>query len=85
MTLSAPEWLKQHGGSLQPDSDGRTWYVMVRGQPQHKLRPVPAGGKFSCAIVQTINGRRIESTASAATAEDALRAGLEDLRQALGW
>ncbi|HYT95636.1 MAG TPA: hypothetical protein VEL76_43355 [Gemmataceae bacterium] len=85
MAVTAPEWLTKRGGSLQPHSDGRTWYFMLRGQPQYKLVPVPVGGKFGCAISQTINGQRVESSSTATSLEDALRAGLEDLRKALGW
>jgi hypothetical protein len=85
MALTAPEWLTKHGGSLQLTSDGHSWYLMLRGQPQYKLVPVPVGGKFGCAISQTINGQRVDSSSTAASAEDAVRAGLEDLRKALGW
>ena len=85
MALTAPEWLARHGGSLLPASDGRTWFVMLEGQPQYTLAPVPVQGQFGCSILQTINGRRVDSSATATSAEEALRAGLEDLRKALGW
>jgi hypothetical protein len=85
MALTAPAWLTQHGGSLQPGSDRRTWFVLFAGQPQYALVPVPVTGQFGCAVRQTINGRRIDSSRRAATPEAALQAGLEDLRQALGW
>jgi hypothetical protein len=42
-------------------------------------------GKFGCSVTQTVNGKRLDSGASYATLEDALRGGLEDLRKALGW
>jgi hypothetical protein len=84
MALTAPDWLARRSGALQRGSDGR-WYVVFSGQPQYRLEPVPVAGQFGCAIVQTINGERIPSDSRAATAEDAIRAGLEDLRKALGW
>jgi hypothetical protein len=85
MSVAVPGWLSQRGGALQMASDKKTWFVMVGGQPQYALQPVPVGGQLGCAIRQTINGRRVESTAKAPTAEAALQAGLEELRNALGW
>jgi hypothetical protein len=85
MALTAPEWLTKRGGSLRRGSDDRTWFVMLGGQPQYKLVPVPVRGKVGVAISQTINGKRIDSASTAANEEEAVRAGLEDLRKALGW
>jgi len=85
MQLTAPEWLTRHGGQLQWGSDGRTCFVLFGQNPQYALEPIPVAGRFGCVIRQTINGRRIDCSAQAATAEAALQAGLEDLRQALGW
>jgi hypothetical protein len=85
MAASATEWLVKRGGSLQPGPYGQAWFVMLQGAPQYKLEPVPVAGKYGCAISQTINGKRIDSSARADTAEGALQAGLEDLRKALGW
>ncbi len=85
MTISAPEWLTKRGGTLRPGGDARVWFVVFRGEPQYKLTPVPVDGKFGCAVMQTINGKRIESATRADTPEEALRGGLEDLRKALGW
>jgi hypothetical protein len=85
MTLTAPEWLTRHGGALQLASDGRTLFVLFANEAQYSLTPVPVGGQFGCAIRQTINGQRLASNSRAPTAEAALQAGLEDLRQALGW
>ena len=85
MALTNPDWLSQRGGSLKLASDGKTWFVMLNHEPQYALAPVPVGGKFGCLIQQTINGQRVESPATYASAEDALRGGLDDLRKALGW
>jgi hypothetical protein len=83
--LTSPAWLASHGGDLRRGTDGQTWYLTLGDQPQYALTAVPVAGQFGCAIRQTINGRRIESASRAATAEDAMQAGLEDLRQNLGW
>jgi hypothetical protein len=85
MAVKVPEWLARRDGSLKPGPYGETWYVMLGGEPQYKLAPVPVAGKYGCAITQTINGKLIESTARADTADGACQAGLEDLRKALGW
>jgi hypothetical protein len=84
-SMTAPDWLIQRGGDLKLGSDGRTWYFLLGGQPQYSLTAVPVGGRYGCAIRQTVNGNRIESTGVCPSADDALRGGLDDLRKALGW
>jgi hypothetical protein len=83
--MTTPEWLKQRGDDLKLGSDGRTWYFLLGGQPQYSLVAVPVHDRFGCAIRQTINGRRIESAGTYASADEAVQGGLEDLRKALGW
>ena len=85
MAVNAPEWLVKRGGSLTPGPYGDVWFVMLQGEPQYKLAPVPVAGKYGCAITQTINGKPIPSTTPADTAEAAIQGGLEDLRKVLGW
>ena len=85
MSLMAPDWLARHGGELRSGTAGHSWFVVFDGAPQYKLVATPAGGSYGCHITQTINGKGIASAAKAATAADAVRAGLEDLRKALGW
>ncbi len=85
MAVEVPEWLKKHGGSLKLASDGRTWLMFMGPQPNYKLVPVPVGGKFGCNVVQTNNGKPVACQAVAATGDEAIRAALEELRQALGW
>jgi hypothetical protein len=82
---TAPDWLARRGGSVQRSGDGRRWLVMFENQPQYALAIVPVGGQLGTAILQTVSGRRIDSTSKAPTEEAALAAGLEDLRKALGW
>lgn len=85
MTLSAPDWLAKRDGTLDRGSDGRTWFVLFDDQPNYRLRPVPAGGKFSCQVTQTNNGKRLDGGGVFANEDDAVRGGLEELRKALGW
>jgi hypothetical protein len=85
MAVTTPDWLALHGGELRPSKDGRSWVVYLNREPQYLVMPVPAGGKFSCRLSQTVNGRRLDGKGTYPTPEDAARGGLEDLRQALGW
>ena len=83
--MNTPDWLTQHGGSLTLGSDKKTWYVVFSGKPQYALEPLPAKNQFNCMVRQTINGQRIASETIFPNGDDALRGGLEDLRQSLGW
>jgi hypothetical protein len=58
---------------------------MIDGQPLHAMMTVPVEGKLGCTIIQANNGRRIDCTGTAATADEALSLGLEAIRKALGW
>jgi hypothetical protein len=84
-TVAAPEWLTKHAGELRPSKDGRSRMVFFAGQMQYVLALDPVMGKYGCRVIQTINGRRLDSGGSYETPEDAFRAGLEDLRRVLGW
>jgi hypothetical protein len=84
MALTAPDWLKQHDGGLRQSSDGHTWLVLFHDHPQYLVRAVPAAGKFGALVKQTINGHELDSKGRYASEEEALRGGLEDLRNALG-
>lgn len=85
MTVTAPDWLQQRDGQLRLNYDGHTWVACFNGEPLYLLRPVPAAGKHSCEVEQMNNGRRLDKGATYATADDAVRGGLEELRQVLGW
>ena len=85
MPLTTPDWLAKHDGELRPSSAGPYWLVLLDGEPQYRLTPVPAAGKYSCQVMQTVNGRRLDSGGTYPTREEALQGGLEDLRKALGW
>ena len=79
------ERLADRGGALELSTDRQTWFVLFDEGPQYALKPFPLEGKFGCAIKQTINGQRLDGAQRYATADDALRGGLEDLRKTLGW
>jgi hypothetical protein len=85
MSVQAPEWLTKRGGEVRPASTGDSWLVLIAGERQFRLVPAPADGKYTCEAVQTNNGKRLDKGRTFPSLEDALRGGLEDLRQALGW
>jgi hypothetical protein len=85
MAVTTPTWLTQHDGTLRVGEEGKSASVYFAGALQYLLVPVPAKGKYSCRVIQTINGKRLDGSNTYASAEDAIRGGLEDLRQALGW
>jgi hypothetical protein len=84
MLATTPDWLARRG-ELRPRGDGRSWVVYFDGRPQYVLTPVPAQGQHGCEVMQTNNGKLLDRGSTHPTVEDAIRGGLEDLRQALGW
>ena len=84
-SVSVPDWLASHDGSLKPGVRPETTFVMIGGQPLYKLEVRPAEGKFACAVSQTVNGRRLDDGATYPTRDAALAGGLEQLRNKLGW
>jgi hypothetical protein len=85
MPISTPDWLTLRGGELRPSKDALSCIVVLNGQPQYLVIPIPAGGKFACRVSQTVNGHRFDKGATFASLDEAMRGGLDDLRQALGW
>ena len=85
MTVTAPEWLTQRGGTLRSSYDSHSWMVYFDDRLQYQVTPVPVAGKFGSKVMQTVSGRLVETKGTYATTEEAVRGGLEDLRKALGW
>lgn len=83
--MTTPDWLKQREGEWRVSQDNTSGSVYFAGQLQYVLMPLPAKGKFTCRISETINGRRLDGETVYPTSIDALRGGLEELRARLGW
>jgi hypothetical protein len=83
--VTTPDWLVHRGGSLREGTDGHSWFLLFGDEPQYRLAPAPVAGKYGCQVVQTNNGRRLDSGRTHPSPEEAVRGGLEDLRKALGW
>jgi hypothetical protein len=83
---AVPDWLAKRGGAIQRGVAEETRLVLVGGQPLYRLEVRPAAGRFACAIVETATGKRLDdATAIHATSDKALSAGMEQLRNWLGW
>jgi hypothetical protein len=80
-----PDWLSQRGGEVKEGADGRSWLVYLGKEPQYYLLAVPAEGKYSCRVSQTVNGKRLDGPVTYHAIHQALAGGLEQLRQKLGW
>jgi len=86
IALTVPDWLQTRSGSLKPGVRPETVFVMLEGHPLYKLEVRPAEGKFTCAVSQTNNGKRLDDPkATYLDAGAALSGGLDQLRNALGW
>jgi hypothetical protein len=85
MAVTAPEWLAKRGGEVRRYTAGPGWVVVFRGEPQYRLHAVPAEGKFGCQVVQTINSKRFDVDKAYATEDEAVNAGLDQVRKVLGW
>lgn len=83
--MDTPDWLARHDGQLRLAPDGRTWLVFFDGAPHYTVAQFPADGKFTCAIAQTENGKRVDKGQTYMTSDEAIRSGLEVLRTYLGW
>jgi len=85
MPVPTPDWLSKHGGHLQPAANGHGVMVYFDNEPQYFIIVRPVAGRFGREVTQTINGKRLESSKTYATEDEAIRGGLEDLHNALGW
>lgn len=83
--MTVPDWLSTRDGDLAKGLSDRTLLVTLNGHPQWRLDAVPAKGKFTCAVLQTNNGKRLDGGKEYPTQEAALAGGLEELRAKLGW
>jgi hypothetical protein len=81
-----PDWLSRRRGQIERGVEPETRFVLIDGEPLYKLEVRPAGGRFTCAVTETANGRRLDDGAATfARFAEALAGGLERLREKLGW
>ena len=83
--MTAPDWLTSRNGGLKTGPTGSSLYVLLDGEPLWRLDPVPAKGQFTCTIIMTNNGKRLDKGNLYPTLQAALAGGLEELREMLGW
>ena len=82
---AAPEWLSSRDGSLERGLRDHVALVMLRGEPFYKLEVRPAQGKHTCSVVKTVNGQRLDGGKIYDNFDAAMKGGLEELREKLGW
>lgn len=82
---TAPDWLKQRDGTLEPGLREYIALVVISNRPEYRLEVRPAAGKFACVVSYTNNGKLIEGGESQPTAEAAWSEGLMRLKNRLGW
>jgi len=85
MAVATPDWLTKHGGEVRASKDQRRYVVYFAKEPQYVVEVVPVAGKFGTRVMQTINGRRIESNKVFSSVIEAVEGGLDNLRKHLGW
>ncbi len=82
---NTPEWLSKRDGGVVFGLNNQTMVVTLNGHPLYRLSVVPAAGKFTCAIMQSNNAKRLDANNSYDSVTAALEGGLEELRKKLGW
>ena len=82
--MTVPDWLAKRGGALTPGVEGSV-FVVFDGQPHYRIDPVPVAGKVGCVVTETVSGRRLDNAVTFADEPAALKGGLEQLRNQLGW
>jgi hypothetical protein len=83
--MTVPDWLAARGGGLTKGLADNVMLVTIDGQPHYRLDALPAKGRYTVAVVQTNNGRRLDGGKDYPTRDAALAGGLEELREQLGW
>jgi hypothetical protein len=84
-TITAPDWLSLRGGQIRAGVSANTWLILLSSMQEYAAVVTPAAGKFTCAVTQRNNGKRLDKGTVYPTAEAALQGGLDELKQALGW
>jgi hypothetical protein len=83
--MTAPDWLTARDGGLENGLSDNVRFVTLDGEPQWRLDALPARGRFTCAVIQTNNGKRLDGGKEYSSKEAALAGGLDELRAHLGW
>ena len=83
--MTAPDWLTARGGGLKNGLTDNVLFVTLDSHPQWRLDALPARGRFTCAVIQTTNGRRLDGGKEYPNKEAALAGGVDELRAHLGW
>ena len=83
--MTVPDWLAARHGGLVKGTNERSLLVTLNGNPMWRLDVAPSKGKYTCAVLQTNSGKRLDEGKEYPTREAAFAGGLEELRAKLGW
>ena len=82
---TAPDWLKQRDGTLEPGLREYIALVVISNRPEYRLEVRPAAGKFACVVSYTNNGKLLAGGEPQPTVDAAWGEGLMRLQAKLGW
>lgn len=83
--MTAPAWLKVRSAEIKPCADGQSWLLYQGGRFLWVIGVLPADGKFSNKIMESINGNQIQKGNIFESEKEALEGGLLELKAHLGW
>jgi hypothetical protein len=83
--MTAPDWLTARNGGIAKGINQRTIVVTLDGDPMWRLDALPSKGQFTCAVLQTNSGKRLDAGKEYRSRDAAWAGGLEELRAKLGW
>lgn len=83
--MTAPLWLSIRNAEIKPSANGQSWLLYQGGQFLWVIGMLPADGKFSNKIMDSINGKQIQKGNVFETEQESLEGGLLELKDHLGW
>ncbi len=83
--MTPPHWLSKRNAEIKPSANGKSWLLYQGGQFLWVIGVLPADGKFSNKIMDSINGKQIQKGNVYETELEAMEGGLMELKAHLGW
>ncbi len=83
--MTEPKWLSIRNAEIKTSANGQSWLLYQGGQFLWVIGVIPADGKYSNKIMDSINGKQIQKGMVFGTEQEALESGLLELKAHLGW
>jgi hypothetical protein len=83
--MTAHPWLKVRNAEIKPSANGQSWLLYQGDRFIWVIGVLPADGKFTNKIMESINGNQIQKGSIFDSEKDALEGGLMELKAHLGW